>query len=118
MTKSRGVGRGGARPGSGPKKKERQQIVELSPAATAMITPGMSKQHVDELIDRLALEALARVVSRGHSEAAVVTAARYLLDRTRGKPFEAQRPEPDQRELFDDNWGELLQPERRKDRPN
>jgi hypothetical protein len=73
VTKSRGIGRGGKRPGSGQKKKPQ------APPLTDIVSPDLP--DVD-----LARATLRHIAMNGVTEGARVAAARDLWDRAEGKP--------------------------------
>jgi hypothetical protein len=108
MTKSRGIGRGGARANSGPKKKPAAPPthVEGKGDSEPVIPSGLSAEERRKFLDELADETLANVMANDPSGAARVNAARAVQDRTRGKPLPA-KPQDDQCD-FDDHWGTLL----------
>ena len=119
MTKSKGVGRGGARPNSGPKKKPvagpthlagKFEESELGETRSAPIIPAnLSPEDLKKFCEALAFETLATIAVTGTSEPARVAASRELLDRSRGKPAPGTAAKPDQSELFtDDGWNGLL----------
>ena len=114
MTKSKLVGRGGARPGAGrkPKPAAGPTASESSPAAkecrAPIIPTGFSESDLRKLCETLAFETLATIATTGISESARVAASRELLDRSRGKPAPAKPAQKDQPDFFDDGWGELL----------
>jgi hypothetical protein len=110
MTKSTGVGRGGARPNSGPKKKPIAGPTQVAGAANAtpIIPVGLSDEERDKFIAGLCRETLATIMVHGKSESARVAASRELLDRSLGKPKPAPATKPDQSDFFEDGWGDLL----------
>jgi hypothetical protein len=109
MTKSTGVGRGGARPNSGPKKKPIAGPTQVAGAANAapIIPAGLSDEDRDKFIAGLCRETLATIMVHGKSEGARVAAVREFHDRILGKPKPGTAANPDQFELADD-WGDLL----------
>jgi hypothetical protein len=122
MTKSKLVGRGGARPGAGRKQKpvagptcvasELRSDGERSPAAdtSAPIIPAnLSAEDLKKFCEALAYETLATVAMTGTSENARVAASRELFDRVQGKPKPGAAAKSDQFDLLaDDGWGNLL----------
>jgi hypothetical protein len=113
MTKSKGIGRGGARPNSGPKKKPVAGPTQVAgePNAAPIIPSGLSEEQLRKFCEALAYETLATVATLGASENARVAASRELLDRSLGKPKPGTAVNPDQNDLFaDDGWGDLLRP--------
>lgn len=116
MTKSKLVGRGGARAGSGRKKKSVAgptrvvgEIGAQSALISAPIIPiGLSAEDLKQFCETLAYETLATVAVTGTSESARVAASRELLDRSLGKPKPAPATKPDQSDFFEDGWGDLL----------
>jgi hypothetical protein len=103
MTKSRNIGRGGARPGAGRKQKPAAGPTAIG----SIIPPGLDDDGQKKFCEDLALETLATIAATGTSESARVAASRELLDRTRGKPSPAKPAEADQGDAGD-HWGELL----------
>jgi hypothetical protein len=110
MTKSKGVGRGGARPNSGPKKKPIAGQTQVAGAANSgpIIPAGLNAEELKKVCEALAYETLATIARDGASENARVAASRELLDRSLGKPKPGTAAKPDQNDLFDDGWGTLL----------
>jgi hypothetical protein len=113
MTKSRHVGRGGARPGAGRPRKPVAGPTAIDGATskierTPVIPAGLSEDELKKFCETLAFETLATVASIGTSESARVAASRELLDRARGKSKAPANKKPEQPGLFDD-WGDLLE---------
>jgi hypothetical protein len=120
VTKSKLVGRGGARAGSGRKPKPVAGPTYLADSAdpeipkenigTAPIIPaGLSAAALKEFCEALAYETLATVAMTGTSESARVAASRELFDRVQGKPKPGTAAKSDQLDLLaDDGWGNLL----------
>jgi hypothetical protein len=121
MTKSKLVGRGGARPGAGRKQKpvagptcvagELRSGGERSPTADTsgpIIPAGLSEEEIDKFCRAVARETLVTVAMTGTSESARVAASRELNDRILGKPKPGTAAKPDQSDMFDDGWGNLL----------
>jgi hypothetical protein len=116
MTKSKLVGRGGARAGSGRKKKPvagpTRVVSEIgtqsAPISGPIIPTGLSAEDLKQFCETLAYETLATVAVTGTSESARVAASRELLDRSLGKPKPAPATKPDQSDFFEDGWGDLL----------
>jgi hypothetical protein len=114
MTRSRLVGRGGARPGAGRPRKPVAGPTTLDVASSKtervpVIPVGLSEDDLAKFCETLAFETLATVASTGTSESARVAASRELLDRARGKPKPAPaQSKPEQHDLFD-HWGDLLE---------
>ena len=110
MTKSTGVGRGGVRPNSGPKKKPIAGPTQVAGAANAapIIPAGLSDEDRDKFIAGLCRETLATIMVHGKSESARVAAVREFHDRILGKPRPGVAANPDQLELGGDGWGDLL----------
>jgi hypothetical protein len=117
MTKSRNIGRGGARPGAGRKQKpvagptaigkffnvpSTAQLDEPAP----IIPPGTDDEGLRQFCEALAFETLATIAATGTSEAARVAACRELLDRCRGKPSPSKPAEAEAD--APDHWGNLL----------
>jgi hypothetical protein len=111
MTKSKGIGRGGARPNSGPKKKPVTGPPQVADAANApsIIPEGLSDEEIVKFKRKAADEALLAVAMYSTSDNARVAAAKELNDRTLGKPKPGAAAKPEQNDLFDDGWGTLLQ---------
>jgi hypothetical protein len=106
MTKSKGIGRGGKRPGAGKKKKPRAPPIAAECAPTGLSAEDIAKGYID-----LALETLAHIARNGTSEPARVAAADKLLDRAIGKPKpgSAKTGDADDRKSpAPDSWGALL----------
>lgn len=84
MTKSKNVGRGGARPGAGrrrgPSKKTLQRLAERAERLKAVRIPRDPKRAADLL--PLALFSLRDICERGVSDMARVRAAAALLNWT------------------------------------
>jgi hypothetical protein len=121
MTKSKLVGRGGARPGAGRKQKPvagptcvasepRTDGDQGSAANTSapIIPANLSAEELKKFCEALAFETLATIAVTGTSEPARVAASRELLDRAQGKPKPGTAAKPDSPDLFDDGWGNLL----------
>jgi hypothetical protein len=104
MTKSRNIGRGGARPGAGRKAKP----VAGPTAIGSIIPPGLDDDGQRKFCETLALETLATIAATGTSESARVAASRELLDRTRGKPSPATKPADADQGEASDHWDGLL----------
>jgi hypothetical protein len=111
MTKSKGIGRGGARPNTGPKRKPVAGPTQVAgaPNAAPIIPPGLSAGDLKTFCEALAYETLATISRDGASENARVAASRELLDRSQGKPTPRPAAKLDQLDL-DDGWGTLLKP--------
>lgn len=103
MTRSTGMGRGGKREGAGRKKKPGADIVPL-PA----VPDGLSTEELAKHFAGLAVTTLATIAAGGASESARVAAAREILDRSEGKSKPGVAANPDQSDMFDGGWGELL----------
>jgi hypothetical protein len=74
--------RGGARPGSGRKKKIRAlNVVSALASPPPDEIDGVAQRHA-----AFAIEALVKLLMHGGSEAAKITAAKEILDRGYGKP--------------------------------
>jgi hypothetical protein len=112
MTKSKGVGRGGARPNSGPKKKPTAGPTQVAGAvgASPIIPAGLNAEELKKVCEALAYETLATIARDGASENARVAASRELLDRSQGKSTPRPAAKLDQLDLLDDGWGSLLKP--------
>jgi hypothetical protein len=111
MTKSKGIGRGGARPNSGPKKKPVAGPTQIAGAANAapIIPADLDADSLRKFCEALAFETLATIAATGASEPARVAASRELLDRSRGKPAPGTAAKPDAPGADDaDGWGDLL----------
>jgi hypothetical protein len=125
VTKTKLVGRGGSRPGAGRKPKpvagpthvvageprsdgERGPAADTSPAP--IIPAGLSEEEIDKFCRAVARETLVTVAMTGTSESARVAASRELNDRSLGKPKPGTAAKPDQLDLLDDGWGNLLKP--------
>jgi hypothetical protein len=122
VTKSKLVGRGGARAGSGRKPKpvagpayvageprsdaERRQASDAS--AAPIIPAGLSLEERHKFLEDLADETIATIMATGTSESARVAAARDTRDRIRGRPRPGVAAKPDEPDMFDDHWGSLL----------
>jgi hypothetical protein len=104
VTKSRNIGRGGARPGSGPKKKPGAGPITEVPATTGKSAEVLAKELTD-----FAIAGLVKIASEGASESARVTALKEILNRGAGMPRPGAAAKTDQLEL-DDGWGTLLTP--------
>jgi hypothetical protein len=122
MTKSKLVGRGGARAGAGRKKKpvagptrvvgDSRSDDERGSAAKAsapIIPANLSAEDLKKFCEALAYETLATIAMTGTSENARVAASRELFDRVQGKPKPGAAAKSDQLDLLaDDGWGNLL----------
>jgi hypothetical protein len=123
VTKSKSVGRGGARAGAGRKPKpvagpthvagKLRSDVEKSPAAADIPAPiipvGLNAEQLKAFCEALAFETLATVAVTGTSEPARVAASKELLDRAQGKPKPGTAAKSDQLDMLaDDGWGNLL----------
>ncbi len=73
MTKSKGIGRGGARPGAGRKKKKTAGPISW-PAPSGLSAQQLAKQDID-----LAISVLADICINGRSEIQRVRAAKVIL---------------------------------------
>jgi hypothetical protein len=102
MTKSRNIGRGGARPGSGPKKKPTAPPITEMPALTG------NRVEDDKTLAVWVRAGLVHIAATGASEAARVAALKELGDRAEGKSKPGIAPKTDQLDLLDDGWGNLL----------
>ena len=112
MTKSKGVGRGGKRPGAGKKKKTRASPIVAECMPTGLSADDIAKGYID-----LAMETLAHIARNGTSEPARVSAADKLLDRAVGKPRPGSSKDADEKKsLAPDSWSALLGGE--EPRPN
>ena len=120
MTKSKMVGRGGARVGSGRKRKPvaaptivagkinpESELNSVGPRFP-IVPVGLDAEDLKKFCETLAYETLATVAVTGTSESARVAASRELLDRSLGKPKPAPATKPDQSDFFEDGWGDLL----------
>jgi hypothetical protein len=107
MTKSRNIGRGGARPGAGRKAKPVAGPTEIGFGAAPIIPPGLDDEGQRKFCESLAFETLATIAATGTSESARVAASRELLDRCRGKPSPAKPAEAEQSDAGD-HWEGLL----------
>jgi hypothetical protein len=105
MTASKNVGRGGARKGAGRKKKPAAPPLTDIPEATGQSAEALAKAAVD-----IAMAVLVHVAVNGESEAARVSAAEKIINRAAGMPKPGTAAKPDQPDLFDDGWDELLRP--------
>jgi hypothetical protein len=123
VTKSKLVGRGGARSGAGRKPKPVAGPTHIAgahrsdeePGATAntstpIIPPNLSPEEKRQYLKGVAEETLATIMVTGTSESARVAAAREALDRAEGKPKPGTAAKSDQLDLLDDGWGGLLTP--------
>jgi hypothetical protein len=123
VTKSKLVGRGGARAGAGRKPKpvagptyvagERRSDGEQSPAADTPAAPiipaGLSEEEIDKFCRAVARDTLLTIAMTGTSESARVAASRELNDRSLGKLKPGTAAKADQSDLFEsDGWGDLL----------
>lgn len=112
MTRSRGLGRGGARPGAGRKRKQPKHFTvpnqnsEVSSAAPTVLPPT---DVSDEALRLASRATLLDVMQNGASDAARVSAAREAFDRVDGKALPAKPKGEDQQDMAD-HWGELLTP--------
>lgn len=84
MTKSTGVGRGGARPNSGPKAKPRAGKINLQ--SFNKINDEQSVADLAKQYTINAFEVLAHISAEGANEAARVSASKVLLEYAYGKP--------------------------------
>ena len=112
MTKTKLVGRGGARPGAGRKKKS--PATEQSSSSDRLTERALpAVPMTNEELEHLAKATLVDVLRNSESDNARVAAARDLLDRVRGKPG-AAKLDPGQSDMFgnsDDGWGRAAQPQ-------
>ena len=103
MTKSRNIGRGGRRPGSGPKKKPGAVPITEMPVLTG------NRVEDDKAVANWTRGILISIAATGASEAARVAALKELNDRAQGKSKPGMVPNPDQLDLLEpDHWGSLL----------
>jgi hypothetical protein len=114
MTRSRLVGRGGARPGAGRPRKPVADPTAIAgaqakPERTPIIPTGLGEDDLKKFCEALAFETLATIAAEGASESARVAASRELLDRAQGKPKAAPAPAQKQESFFDE-WDGLLDP--------
>ena len=96
MTKSRGIGRGGARPNSGPRKSPPIE----RPAHTGLTAQELAKTRLD-----LAFATLDQICAEGVTEGAKVAAARVIIETANGKFAKVaaeDAPKPA------DKWGSIL----------
>lgn len=105
MTASKNIGRGGARKGSGRKKKPTAPPITDIPAASGQSAEALAKLNVD-----IAMATLVHIALNGESEAARVSAAEKIINRAAGMPKPGTAPKTDQLDLLDDGWGTLLTP--------
>jgi hypothetical protein len=104
VTKSKNIGRGGKRDGSGRKKKPTAPPITDIPAASGQSAEALAKQHVD-----IAMATLVHIALNGESEAARVSAAERILNRAAGMPKPGVAAKSDQPDFFEnDGWGDLL----------
>jgi hypothetical protein len=103
VTKSKNIGRGGKRDGSGRKKKPTAPPITDIPVMSGQSAEALAKQHVD-----IAIATLVHIALNGESEAARVSAAERLLNRAAGMPKPGTAAKSDQLDLLDDGWGNLL----------
>lgn len=89
---------GGKRAGSGRKRKPEAPEI----AAPPVIPDGLSGEELNQFLESLALEAIARVARDGLPENARVAAGRELLAHAKGAPANPTTPGQD------DGWGDLL----------
>lgn len=82
MAKSKGVGRGGRRPGAGRPRKGLGRELREAPAVVA----DDGAQEAARAHTALAIQTLVEICLNGEREAARVAAANALLDRGHGKP--------------------------------
>jgi hypothetical protein len=103
LTKSKNIGRGGARPGSGPKKKPGAGPITKLPALTG------NKIEDDKTLADWVRAGLVHIAASGASEAARVAALKELGDRAEGKSKPGVAQKSDQPDMFEnDGWGDLL----------
>jgi hypothetical protein len=106
VTASKNVGRGGARKGSGRKKKPTAPPLTDIPVASGQSAEALAKQNVD-----IAMATLVHIALNGESEAARVSAADKIINRAAGMPKPGTAPRADQPDMFEgdsDGWGDLL----------
>ena len=104
MTKSKNIGRGGKRDGSGRKKKPTAPPITDIPVTSGQSAEALAKQHVD-----IAMATLVHIALNGESEAARVSAAERILNRAAGMPKPGTAAKSDQLDLLaEDGWGNLL----------
>lgn len=103
MTKSRNIGRGGRRPGSGPKKKPGAGQITEMPVLTG------NRVEDDKAVANWTRVVLIRIAAASASDAARVAAIKELNDRAEGKSKPGIAPKADQPDMFEnDGWGALL----------
>lgn len=105
MTASKNIGRGGARKGAGRKKKPTAPPITDVPVASGQSAEALAKGNVD-----VAMAVLRHIALNGESEAARVSAAEKIINRAAGMPKPGAAAKPDNPDLFDDGWGNLLKP--------
>ena len=92
MTKSKGIGRGGHRPGAGrkPNPKPPPLRIEVPADVDTADVAALAREHTG-----LAIAVLAAIAECGEKEASRVAAANALLDRAHGKPGGVASGAPD-----------------------
>jgi hypothetical protein len=122
VTKSKSVGRGGARAGAGRKPKpvagptcvagESRSGGERDSGdkpSSPIIPANLNAEDLKKFCEALAFETLATIAVTGTSEPARVAASKELLDRAQGKPKPGVAAKSDQPDMFEnDGWGDLL----------
>lgn len=113
MTEQKRAGRGGARKGAGRKKKPTAPPLTAIPEVTGESAEALAKAAVD-----IAMAVLIHVAVNGESEAARVSAAEKIINRAAGMPKPGTAAKPDQPDMFDDGWDDLLKPQAAAGRTN
>jgi hypothetical protein len=122
VTKSKLIGRGGARAGAGRKPKPVAGPTCVAgelrsdgscgsgdKTSVPIIPANLSAEDLKKFCEALAFETLATIAVTGTSEPARVAASKELLDRAQGKPKPGIAAKSDQSDIFDnDGWGDLL----------
>ena len=97
MTISRNIGRGGARLGSGRKKKPTAPPLPDIPVSSGRAAQALARRHVD-----LAIATLVHIAANGQNEASRVSAAKHIIE-------VAAKGQPESDDAISDGWDDLLQ---------
>jgi hypothetical protein len=103
VTASKNIGRGGARKGSGRKKKPTAPPITDIPTTSGQSAESLAKQNVD-----IAMATLVHIALNGESESARVSAAEKIINRAAGMPKPGTPTQSDQLDMLDDGWDGLL----------
>ena len=104
MTKSKNIGRGGKRDGSGRKKKPTAPPITDIPVTSGQSAEALARQYVDAMI-----AVQVHIALNGESEMARLSATEKVINRAAGMPKPGSAAKSDQLDLLEpDHWGSLL----------